>query len=304
MKKGYFYIFLTAIISGFSVFINKFGVSAINPYLFTGLKNLTVACVFTGIVLAGKNRMALKQLSKKQWLWLVFIGLIGGSIPFLLFFKGLSLTTAGEASFIHKTLFVYTAIFAAFLLKEKINKKFIIGSLLLMLGNVLLLKKLAVALDIGDLLIFGAAVFWALESVVSKYLLKDIEANIVGWARMFFGAIFIFLFLAATGQVSSLAMLNGRQIYWVLTTAVLLGAYVLTWYNGLKYVPVSAATAILFLGSPITIILDLFITGKITLAEIGASIAIICGSAFIVGFGRLINKNSKRVDIINYDFRP
>ncbi len=86
MSKGYFLVFSTAIISGFAVFINKFGVSAINPYIFTWLKNLTVAFLLTGLLLAVKDWEILKNLTKKQWFLLMSIGLIGGSVPFFTLF--------------------------------------------------------------------------------------------------------------------------------------------------------------------------------------------------------------------------
>ena len=40
MKKGMQFAFYTALVSGFSIFINKFGVEGLNPYLFTGFKNI------------------------------------------------------------------------------------------------------------------------------------------------------------------------------------------------------------------------------------------------------------------------
>ena len=42
-NKGILLILGTAFISGAVVFISKFGVSIINPYIFAGLKNIIVA---------------------------------------------------------------------------------------------------------------------------------------------------------------------------------------------------------------------------------------------------------------------
>lgn len=50
-NKGYFLVLGTAFISGFSIFINKFGVSVINPYIFTFLKNAVVALILCAIIL-------------------------------------------------------------------------------------------------------------------------------------------------------------------------------------------------------------------------------------------------------------
>jgi len=261
-NKGLLLILATAFISGLSIFINKFGVSIINPYIFTGLKNIIVVVLIIGWLLAMKDWTLLKNLSQKQWLTLLGIGLIGGSIPFLLFFKGLSMTSAVQAVFIHKTMFIYVAVFAVVFLKEKIGKNFLIGGLLLLLGNILLLKMLPHQFGLGDLLVFIATLFWAGENILSKYLLKELPSRIVIWGRMFFGSIFIMIFWLMTGQAYLAASLNLEQLGWLMIVSVFLLGYVATWYTGLKYVKVSVAAAILLLSTPITVLLSLAILGE------------------------------------------
>ncbi|MBU1954085.1 DMT family transporter, partial [Patescibacteria group bacterium] len=105
--------FITAIISGFAVFINKFGVSLwANSSAYTTAKNVAATIFLTAIILLCKKQAELRHLSKKQWSKLLLIGFIGGSVPFLLFFKSLTLVSAAEAAFIHKTLFIWVAILA------------------------------------------------------------------------------------------------------------------------------------------------------------------------------------------------
>ncbi|MGC9031781.1 MAG: EamA family transporter, partial [Minisyncoccia bacterium] len=127
MEKGYSLVFLTAIISGFAIFINKFGVGIFkNPEIYTFLRVALVAFILS-LILAIFDFEKIKNLRKKEWILLSFIGLVGGSIPFLLFFQGLKIISSHEASFIHKTMFFWTAIFAFVFLKEKIDKKFFVG---------------------------------------------------------------------------------------------------------------------------------------------------------------------------------
>ena len=298
MSKGYFLVFLTAVISGFAIFINKFGVSVINPFIFTWLKSLTVILILTGLFFMIKDWKILKNLTSKQWLLLAVIGLVGGSIPFLLFFKGLSLTSAAQGSFLHKTMFIYVALLAAVFLKEKIDKRFLFGGLFLFLGCLFLLKKLSFTLGQGDLLILLAALFWATENIISKYTLKDLQGRTVAWGRMFFGAFFIFLFLLGTGQVSLAATLNFTQISWVFVTAIFLFGYVMTWYTGLKHIPVHQAAVILLLGSPITTMLS-FVSGKgVTLNEVLAGFFIIIGVTLALGTRQILKLFKETKDMI------
>lgn len=299
MNKGYLLVLSTAIISGFSIFISKFGVSVINPYAFTWLKNIVVALLLTGILFLFKDWKKLKNLTKKQWLLLVVIGLVGGSIPFLLFFKGLSLTTAAQGAFWHKTMFIYVAFMAAIFLKEKIDRKFLFGGLLLVLANIILLKELPHALGQGDLMVILATIFWAVENVISKHALKNLEGRTVAWARMFFGSLFILIFLVSTSQISLLADLTLKQVNWVFITSLLLFGYVMTWYSGLKQIPASQATAILLLGAPITTLLSLISGAKISPYEISAGILFLIGTACIIGFNKIWQniKDIKKLDV-------
>lgn len=262
-KKGILLALSTAFISGFSIFINKFGVKEFDPYLFAWLKNTLVAVFLLGLILGVKEFEELKKLRRKEWLLLAVIGLIGGSIPFLLFFKGLSLTTAANASFIHKTMFVYVAVLAFLFLKEKINRRLLLAACLLLLGNVLFLRILPFSVHSGDFLILLATLLWAGESTLSKYALKAIPPRIVAFGRMGIGSLFTLIFLIVSGHLESVANLTPAHLGWVLVTAGFLFGYVTTWYAGLRYLKASVATSILLLGGPVTALLTLFSSGVV-----------------------------------------
>lgn len=289
INKGYFLVFLTAIISGFSIFINQFGVKIFNPFIFTGLKNLAVAILLSCLILLFKDWKILSKLTKKQWGLLVLIGLVGGSIPFLLFFKGLSMTNAAMGSFLQKTMFLYVAALAVIFLKEKIDKRFFLGGIILLFGNLLFLKKISPSINQGDILILLATVLWAVENTFSKYVLKDLPGRTVAWGRMFFGSLFIFIFLFFSGQLAPLSYLNLHQMGWLAVSAVLLFGYVVTWYCGLKLVSVSKATVILLLGSPITTLLSFIQTGQINIRDILASLIIVLGIVIVLGLKQIWN---------------
>ena len=119
--KGILLVFSTAIISGISIYVNGLAVKFSNPYIFTGIKNLLVGLAFLSLILLIKEWKSIKALKRADWIKLILIGLVGGAIPFLLFFKGLSLTTAVKGSFIQKTMFIYVGFLAIIFLKEKLN---------------------------------------------------------------------------------------------------------------------------------------------------------------------------------------
>ncbi|MBU1136771.1 DMT family transporter, partial [Patescibacteria group bacterium] len=138
-------------------------------------------------------------------------------------------------------------------------------------------------------LILLATLLWAGESVLSKYLLTDLPARIVIWGRMFFGSVFILLFWLLTclsgrqaGQFALAFSLNSAQIGWIAVSSVLLFGYAATWYSGLKYVKVSAAAAILLLGSPITTLLSLAFLGEQILVSQTVGIILTLAAAVLI----------------------
>ncbi|MFH1399166.1 MAG: DMT family transporter [Candidatus Woesearchaeota archaeon] len=271
-NKGLALVLSTAIISGFSIFINKFGVAGINPDIFTLLKNAVVAVLFLSAFLLFRN---FPRISKKQWGQLTLVGLLGGSIPFILFFRGLQLTSAASASFIHKTMFIWVSILSVILLKNRLDKKSIALAIILLLGNFLVLNLSSFSFGKGELLILAATLLWSIETIISKSALKTIDSKTVAFGRMFFGSAFILAFLMATGNFT--LALSVSQLSWIGITSIFLFFYVFTWYSGLQAVDPVVATSILLLGSPVTTLLDFLYTHQVNPVQMLGSLIIVSG---------------------------
>jgi drug/metabolite transporter (DMT)-like permease len=257
-RQGVALVLSTAIVSGVSIYVNRFAVSGIPPSLFTGMKNVIVAMVLVAVILATRGFHSLKALRRHDWLRLAAIGLIGGSVPFLLFFQGLSLLVsagagAAMASFLHKTMFLFVAILAFLFLKERPERYLLFAAILLLVGTAALLTPSFQGPTAGHALIVLATAFWAGEITLSKATLRRLDATVVAFGRMGFGAAFIMVYLAFTGQLTAAASLTGEQWQWVLITVGFLLAYVMTFYHGLKRIDASSATCILVLGAAITL---------------------------------------------------
>ena len=68
-----------------------------------------------------------RTLDRRSWDGIVLVGVIGGSIPFILFFSGLALASAPSAAFIQKTLFVWVALLAVPILGERLGVAPLVG---------------------------------------------------------------------------------------------------------------------------------------------------------------------------------
>lgn len=300
--KGLYFILATALISGFSVFINKYAVKVFGDSdAFATGKNLVVALVLSALVLMPFLFNKIKNLNRGQWLKLVLIGLVGGSLPFLLFFKALSITSATSTAFIHKTLFIWVGLLAIWFLKERIGKLQYLALAILFLGNFALLGFKFIDLGYGELLALFATLLWAIEFVIAKKVLKEIPSEIVAWARMFFGSIVLIGFLVFSGKANILLSLNLEQFNWLLLTSALLIGYVLTWYKALKYLSAVTVASVLVLASPVTTFLDLLAGYKYNIYQIIGSLLIIFAvTLFILTFKKIYNKEvGNNISLVN-----
>lgn len=262
--KGIYISLLTAVISGVSIFVNKFAVDAIKPALyFTSVKNLAVALLIVAIVLATGEWRKILKLTGKELKYLILIGIIGGSLPFYLYFTGLSQTPAVNAAIIHKTLVFWVMLMAVPLLKEKVSKWQFVGVLLLFAGNIIVGGFKGFKFSQGELMLLVATVLWAVENIIAKKVLTTVSPNIVTAFRMGLGSVVLMSATIITvPQVlqKSLA-LSSEQFFFIGLTVLFLLAYTTTWYRALKHAPAVVVTSVLVASTLITNVLSaIFVT--------------------------------------------
>ena len=278
MKKGIYLSLITAVVSGFSIFASKIFVAKLDPLVFTTLKNLFVAVILSFMILNKRHIDSLMKLNRKDVLRLILIGLIGGGIPFALFFTGLSMTSAATGAIIHKTLFIWVAILAYFFLKEKFGFLQIIGYVLIIASAIFIAKINKFSLGTGELMMLGATILWAVENVIAKGTLKNVSSELMGWARMTVGSVVLFAIVLFQGKSIAITGLSQAQLASVLIGGILLTAYVLTWYKALSYAPASLVTVILTLSTLITSSLSaMFITHNFPAVEIMSNVMLAVG---------------------------
>lgn len=257
---------VTALVSGFSVFVNASAVRAFaDPVVFTTLKNGVAAIVLAAVALAVVDRAPsrVRRLDPRSVAGLVVIGVIGGGIPFVLFFTGLANASAPAAALIHKTLFVWVALLAAVLLRERLGGLQVGALAVLVVAQLLILPADGLAWTAGEWMIAAATGMWAVEVIVARRLLRTVPSPIAAAARMGIGLVLLLGWLTVSGGLARVGTLGAEQWAWVLLTGGLLSAYVASWYAALRRAPASAVTAILTLGAPITAALQLVANGQV-----------------------------------------
>ncbi|HLY34403.1 MAG TPA: DMT family transporter [Jatrophihabitantaceae bacterium] len=278
-----------AVLSGVAVFVNSYGVKAVHDAtVYTTGKNLVAGVTLLLIALGStRDRAAQITLPRKrgQLIGLGVLAVVGGSVPFVLFFEGLSRIQSGpvQAQFINKTLVVWVSVLAVVFLRERVGVAQVAAIGLLVAGQAVLagggsgLSK--VSWGTGELMILAATLFWAVEVVLAKVLLRSLSSWTVALARMLAGSALLVVWTAIRGKMSALAHLDASQWKWIIVTGVLLAAYVATWLAALALAPAVTVTAVLVGAVPVTALLQAIVNGTPLGPQLSGLALLIAGAA-------------------------
>jgi drug/metabolite transporter (DMT)-like permease len=297
LRKAALLALAAAAISGFSNFVAKIGVSASpDPIFFTTLKNSLVATMLFGLLLAMKKGGEIRQLNKGQWLKLIVIGVVGGALPFALFFTGLAQTSAVNANLIHKTLFLWVLLLAMPALKERVTGFQLLGFGALLFANLLVGGFTGFKFNTGELMILLATLLWAVENLFAKKILADISSWTAVSFRMIVGSTVLLLVVAFQGHLELFTRLSAPEWNWTLLSSILLLGYVSCWYAALKRAPATYVAALLVPATLVTNVLSaVFLTHKLDGVMVLSSLLFIAGASMIVFFGKKTSEIQRQV---------
>ncbi len=279
-----------AIISGLAIYLNAFAVKQLpDAAVYTTLKNAVAAVVLVAVALRLGAARDIRSIDRRRWLAILLVGVIGGSVPFILFFSGLAQASAPSAAFIQKTLFVWVALLAVPFLGERLGPVPVVAIAVLLVGQMLVLPPDGVRWGSGETLILGATLLWAAETVVVKRLLGSVPSHVMGALRMGVGLVVLGGHLAVSGKLGAIAGLGSAQWAWVLLTGLILAGYVGTWFAALQRAPASAVTSVLVLGAVITGTLTAASKGSApSLPVVGGYVLIVSATVIVVALARRI----------------
>jgi len=284
--KGTILALMAAMVSGIAIPVNKLFIVSLDPTVFTAVRSVIIGIVFFFISLQQSRPRGSKRAS---WTSLLAIAVVGGALAFLLFFNGLSLTTAGNGAFLHKTLPLWTAVLAFMFLKEKITRRALYALTAMFLGIVALYFAQIAPGDLwrdpqlGDLLVLGAAFLWAVETIIAKRAMVDGETNfVVSFARMFFGGVILLGIALLSGKADAMLALSTVQWAYILASTAMLFGYVLCWYWAIKKINASKATSLLLLAPVVSLVGGVLLFNEsVSVQQLIGSAAILAGAYFV-----------------------
>jgi drug/metabolite transporter (DMT)-like permease len=275
--------FSTAIVSGFSIYVNGRAVKHFHdPTVYTTAKNAVAGLLLVTLALSlgGRSRASVAPRDGRSSRALVVVAVIGGSVPFVLFFEGLARAQATQAAFIQKTLVIWVALLAVPLLKERFRWPHALAICLLLAGQAWYAGSAGtVTFGTGEAMILAATLLWAVEVVYVKRLLAGFSPSTLAAARMGIGTLILLGWLAVQGTLGQLSQFDAEQWRWLVLTGLLLTAYVATWYAALARAQAIDVTAVLVFGAVITAVLAGAVDGAAV--SLAGTILVTAGAALI-----------------------
>jgi drug/metabolite transporter (DMT)-like permease len=267
--------------------VSKIVLEIIPPFSLVSLR-LILGALTLVIVLAWRG---FPKISRMQLLRVFSVGFVGYGISLSLQFLGTKLSSAANGSLVTSATPAFVLIFAWILLKEKITSLRLIALLLATLGVVAVIDPRSAQLNpnlfTGNLMLLGAAVTWALYSVLVRKATQDLDVlpfsliAFIGGLPVTIPAGAWELKTLGVGEIS-LGVIAGVLFLGIISTAL---AMVL-WNTAFAFVDASLAS-LTFFAQPVvgTFLGWLFLGEKIT--------PLFLFGGFLIGLGLLISSREK-----------
>lgn len=277
-----------ALISGVAIYLNAYAVKQLpDAAVYTTLKNGFAAVILLVAALGLGAIRESRTISAGQWVRVAAVGVVGGSVPFILFFTGLAQASAPSAAFVQKTLFVWVALLAVPFLGERLGWTPLIALAALFAGQALVLPPAGIVWGSGETMILLATLFWAIETIVVKKLLATIPVALMATLRLGVGLVVLIGYLVATGKIAVLGGLSEVQWGWAALTGLVLAGYVATWFAALQRAPATIVTSVLVLGAVVTGALTAVTKGTVPSPIVVGGYVLILGATATLGLSAL-----------------
>jgi drug/metabolite transporter (DMT)-like permease len=246
--------------------VSKVVLEIIPPFSLVTLR-LILGALTLGIVVILRGS---PKMSRQQFWQVLGVGFVGYGISLSLQFLGTKLSTAANGSLVTSATPAFVLLFAWMLLKEKITKRRLLALFLATLGVIAVIDPRSAQLNpdlfLGNLALIGAAITWALYSVLVRKVTQNIDVLLFSLIA-FVGGLPVSMPAGAwefsktgVGEIS-LGVVGGVLFLGIISTAL---AMVL-WNTAFTYVDASLAS-LTFFAQPVvgTILGWLFLKERIT----------------------------------------
>jgi len=280
MNKTFLYIFLlvfTITTWGYSWVLMKMGLGYAEPFTFAAWR-----CAIGGVAMIIFVRVKSIEWPKLEKLPdYLMIAIFQTTLMFGLMLYGMKYVTAGKTSVLLYTMPIWTIFLVHFYLKERLNRGKWLGVALGTIGIVCILGWDTLVhqnseILLGELLIIGGAISWAVSNIWVKKRMGGENIYMVSTLQLAFGALGLALLAIPTEGLFNIQW-NAHSIYILLFTGLIASAVDFTiWFYLLTNLDIKITTFSSMLVPVFGLIFDWAILGN------GLDAGVLVGGALIL----------------------
>ena len=184
---------LTGLSFAGSFIAGKYVIIDLQPLTTAFLRYTIAVFALSGLIFYYKPKSL--KVAGKDWPQLACLGLFGVVGYQFFFFAGLKYTAVINTSIINAFSPVVTGLGAAIFIKERLIKTNYIGIILALAGVIILISKgdweniAGLNFNIGDILMLGAVISWAVYAILIKKLLRQYSGFTLTYYAALFGMV-------------------------------------------------------------------------------------------------------------------
>ncbi len=287
-------IWLAWLATSINVVISKLAVPYVTSALF-----LLLACFIAVLcfrVYLGKSGEWQKLFRNDVWPRALAMGTFGTALPMTIFMVALNYTTPVNAAIANQFEIIYSLILSAIILKERPTAKQIGGSVLILLGVGLIVLEGGTSIQAkGDLMVVGCLWMYQVSHIFAKKLPKDLGPQTIAAARALYAmpALGILCLCLASFQGPLQFDVHAPLLWVVLGVSAFVNYFLGNsyWYQAIRNMDLSKATAIILSYPVMTYVLSVFFgQDKVTLPKILGMVLAVGGAYIVTGIVKGANK--------------
>lgn len=293
-KEGIIFVIITILIAGALPIIIKYGTGLINPLFFAAFSSLIAGIFLFKIAVLKGNWKIL--IDKRYFFFFLIIGFFGITLSNICFFFGVTLTSGINSSILLQIEPLYAIFIGYILLNEKITRKQIFFTVIIMLGTLVVIYRERFIFNWGDLLVLLTPLCWQIAHFLSKRLMtnhQEITPMLIATARTLYGGVFLFVLSSLKGM-NQYDKLGVKAVLWILLFQGIIGfaLHYSIWYEAIKRLNLSKATTLVSVYPTFSIALARFILKEVpNLYQITGFAIIILG---IFGLSRIKSEHREK----------
>lgn len=175
-QKGIAFGLLAAAIWGGMYVVSKVVLEVVPPFTLLAMRLLLGAASLAAWLLWRRTTL---RFERRLWVQLLGVGVLGYGVSLGFQFTGTKLSTAANGAVITAATPAFVYLFALLFLRERVSRRRLTALLLSTIGVLLVVNPAQAQLNsrlwIGNLLLVGAAITWALYSVLTRKVTQQTD---------------------------------------------------------------------------------------------------------------------------------